>query len=184
MSVVSAAWHTWTACLLQLLEMVQSCLYKLQAFALASWVLLPISWLLMLKLEADECSLVADCELHQANSFFPKYCFLGCCLQMELFPLHFHCLFLHWNGQTKSRKLLVIFHCANGEKGASVGLPEVSIYTSVVISLKTLHSLAEKHPYCFRDGAFGLKWLLIHYQKTANPGQETKPRVCLKSDVL
>lgn len=65
-----------------------------------------------------------------------------------------------------------------------MGLPGVSIYTSVLISLKTLHNLAERHPHCFRDGAFGLKRLLIPFQKTASPGQETTPRVCLKMEIL
>lgn len=55
------------------------------------------------------------------------------------------------------------FICAAGEKDASVGLPEVSIYTSILVSLKTLSYIAERHPHCFRDGAFGLKRLLIPF---------------------
>lgn len=106
---------------------------------------------------------------------------MGAAYEWDYFLHFFTACFCVENDELKAGSYFI---CAAGEKDASVGLPEVSIYTSILVSLKALHYLAERHPHCFRDGAFGLKRLHIPSEKTGSPGQETKPRVCLKMEVL
>jgi len=78
--------------------------------------------------------------------FFPKFCFLGAAYKWDYFLFFLTACFCVEIDELKAGSYLLPFIMQVG-KDISVGLPEASIYMSVVISPKTLvHSLAARHP--------------------------------------
>lgn len=153
--------------------MFQLCLHKLWAFGLAPeyccrffgfWCLAGGRWVLTL-----------FNRLWIASSIFfppPEFWFLGASYKWDYFLYFFTACFCVEIDEQKARSYLWSSIMQVG-KNISVGLPEASFYTSIVISPKTLHcNFAEGHPQCFRDVASGLKWFLSPFQKTSVPGSE------------